>query len=104
MQAVCAIQGKQFIVETNQSLLVDHIPQEVGTNLTFDTVGCLIEKENVQVGSPYVSAKVEAVIENHVRGKKIRVFKRRRRKDSKKLIGHRSQYTQIRIKKISASS
>lgn len=101
MFAICKIQGKQYQVEVGRSILVDRITQEIGSKISYDTVLSLHDEEKVKWGSPYVaSTKVEVEIEAHVRGKKLRVFKRRKRKNSKNLKGYRHDFTQLKIKKI----
>ena len=98
MLAICAIQGKQYTVEKGQSILVDLMPQDVGSKVTIDTVLSVVDGKKSQFGTPYLpDVRVEAEVEDHVKGTKIIVFKRRRRKDSKKKQGHRHQYTQLKI-------
>jgi large subunit ribosomal protein L21 len=101
MFAVCEIQGKQYQLETGKSVLVDRLTQDVGNKIAYETVLSLHDGDTVTLGTPYVAkVKIEAEVEAHVRGKKLRVFKRRRRKDSKKLQGFRHDFTQIKITKI----
>lgn len=101
MFVVCEIQGKQYQLEVGKSILVDHLPQEVGTKVLYETVLSLHDGDKATWGTPYVThTKVEAEIQGHVRGKKLRVFKRRKRKNSKKLIGFRHDYTQLIVTKI----
>ena len=101
MFVVCEIQGKQYQLEVGKSVLVDRLAQEAGTKVTYETVLSLHDGDKATWGTPYVAhAKVEAEVQDHVRGKKLRVFKRRKRKNSKKLIGFRHDYTQLIITKI----
>jgi large subunit ribosomal protein L21 len=101
MFAVCEIQGKQYQIEAGQSVLVDRLSQDVGEKVAYETILSLHDGDAVTLGTPYVTkAKVEAQIEAHVRGKKLRIFKRLRRKNSKKLQGFRHDYTQLKVTKI----
>ncbi len=102
MQAICLIQGKQYTVSKGDQLLVDRLPQEVGDKVTFETVLSIVEKDSIKLGAPYVNkAKLEVEVEAHTKGKKIEVFKRLKRKDSKKKQGHRQHLTQLRVTGIS---
>lgn len=102
MFVVCEIQGKQYQVEPGKSILVDRIDQETGSPVAYESVLSVHDGDGVKLGTPFVpNMKVEALVEAHMRGKKIRVFKRRRRKNSKNLKGFRHDYTQIKITKIS---
>ncbi|MDR0412390.1 MAG: 50S ribosomal protein L21 [Dysgonamonadaceae bacterium] len=102
MYVIVDIQGQQFKVEKDQKLYVHHMDGEAGAQVEFDKV-LLIENEgNVTVGTPLVKgAKVVAEIINPlVKGEKVLIFHKRRRKGYRKLNGHRQQFSQIEIKDI----
>ncbi len=103
MYAIVEIMGQQFKVEAGQRLYVHHMkevkPEE---EVAFDRV-LLIEGDNaVSVGSPLVEgAKVTAqVVTPLVKGEKVLVFHKKRRKGNRKLKGHRQQFTELTIKEI----
>jgi large subunit ribosomal protein L21 len=98
MFAICSIQGKQYTLQKGESVLVDHINAKVGSDLTIDTVLSLVNGKAIQMGKPYLAdTQVQARVENHIKAKKIVVFHRRKRKDSRKKQGHRQVYTQLKI-------
>ena len=105
MYAIVEINGQQFKAEEGKKLFVNHMKEaEAGKTVEFDKV-LLVDKEgSVQVGAPTVSgAKVVCeVINPLVKGEKVIVFKMKRRKDSRKKKGHRSQFTEVVIKQVVA--
>ena len=102
MYAIIETGGKQYRVEQGSTLRVETLAAEVGGEVTLDKV-LMLGGENVAVGTPYVEqAKVTAKVLEHGRGEKIRVFKKRRRQDSRRMQGHRQNYTAIKITSISA--
>lgn len=101
MFAVVKIGGHQYKVKENDKIFVQKIEDEPGSKVKFETVLLLQDNEKTYVGNPYVpGAFVEATILDHVKGKKIIVFKKKRRKGYKVTKGHRQNYTQIEINKI----
>ncbi|MHA7877775.1 MAG: 50S ribosomal protein L21 [Bacteroidota bacterium] len=101
MYAIVEIAGKQFKVIQNQQLYTPHLNVEAGSSVTFDKVLLLEDGGNVVVGAPTVNdASVIGKVLDHVRGDKILVFKKKRRKGYKKHQGHRQDYTKIRIEHI----
>ena len=97
MYAIVDISGKQFKVQQDAKLYVPRQQAEVGDTLTFDRV-LLVSGDEVQVGTPTVSgASVSATVLDHVKGDKIVVFKKKRRKGYRVKNGHRQPYTQISI-------
>ncbi len=101
MYAVVDIQGQQFKVQKEQKLYVHRLPNNEGDQVEFDKVYLLEDGEKVVVGQPVVeNAKVKAKVLRHVKGDKVLVFKKKRRKGYKKLRGHRQQFTQILIEDI----
>jgi large subunit ribosomal protein L21 len=104
MYVIVDIQGQQFKVEKDQKLYVHRMEGETGAQVEFEKV-LLVENEgNVTVGTPLIEgAKVVAEILNPlVKGEKVLVFHKRRRKGYRKLNGHRQQFSQIVIKDIQA--
>ena len=103
MYAVLKTGGKQYRVQSGESVRVEILTAEVGASVSFNEVLMVGEGENVQVGTPFVAgAKVNATVVSHGRGDKERIFKMRRRKHFQKTQGHRQSYTEVRIDDIVA--
>lgn len=101
MEAVVNIAGFQFKVKENDKIYIPKLDVEVGKSVQLQNVLMLIDGEKVQIGKPYLDGKsVTAKILDHTKDDKILVFKKKRRKDYKKLRGHRQQLTKILIEKI----
>ena len=101
MYAVLEIAGKQFKVAQNQRLYTPLLNVESGSTITFDKVLLVEDDHDVVVGSPTITgAKVIGKVLDHVRGDKVIVFKKKRRKGYKKTQGHRQGYTQVFIENI----
>jgi len=102
MYAIVDISGKQFKVTQDQIIFAPKMEGEEGASLDFDKVLLIDNDGNVEVGAPTVSgAKVLAKILGHVKGDKVIVFKKKRRKGYKVKNGHRQQFTKIQIEGIS---
>ena len=102
MYAVIKSGGKQYKVAEGEFLRVEKLEGSVGDSVCFDEV-LLLGGDKIVVGAPVVSgATVAATIVGQVKDKKILVFKSKRRKDSRKLNGHRQPRTVLKINKISA--
>jgi large subunit ribosomal protein L21 len=102
MYAIVQAGGRQIRVSPGAVAEVDGTAGEPGAELTYDRV-LLVEKDGGEVvaGAPFVAnAKVLATVEGEARGPKIRVFKKKRRKGSRRTVGHRAVYTRVRIKDI----
>ena len=98
--AVVETGGKQYKVSEGEVIFVEKLGVEDGAEYTFDKV-LAIGAETFKVGAPYVEgASVKATVVKSGRGKKIYVFKYKSKKNEKKKIGHRQDYTQVRIDKI----
>ena len=90
--------GKQYRVEKDALVQVDRMAGNVGDNIVMDSVLLVSDNENIQVGQPVVEgAKVTASITRQGKDKKIIVYKYLRRKGSSRKIGHRRQYTELKI-------
>jgi large subunit ribosomal protein L21 len=101
MYALVEYKGKQYKAEKGALIQVDKIDAEDGQAIDIDTVVLLSDEETVSVGTPYVTgAVVKATVESSFRDKKIIVYKYKRKKDYHRTIGHRQQYTNIRVQDI----
>ena len=101
MYAIVEIAGQQFKVQKDQKLFVNRLHQEEGASVTFDTVMLKDVDGNVTVGTPKIAgASVEATVIKHIKGEKILVFHKKRRKGYQKMNGSRPYLTQIQIKDI----
>ena len=105
MYAIVEINGQQFKAEAGKKLFVHHIQNaENGATVEFDKV-LLVDKDgNITVGVPTVDgAKVVCqVVSNLVKGDKVLVFHKKRRKGHRKLNGHRQQFTELTITEVVA--
>jgi large subunit ribosomal protein L21 len=101
MYAIVDIAGQQFKVVKDQKVFVHRLDAEEGTDMEFAKVLLIDNEGNVQVGNPVVEgAKIAAKVLTHLRGDKVLVFKKKRRKGYQKLNGHRQNFTQIQIQDI----
>lgn len=101
MYALFEYKGKQYKAEKDALIQVDKIDAEEGAKITIDSVLLVSDGDSVKVGTPYVNgAKIEAEVENSFRDKKVLVYKYKSKKDYHRLIGHRQEYTNIRVKDI----
>jgi large subunit ribosomal protein L21 len=103
MYAVIKTGGKQYRVAEGDTLQVEKLAGEAGDEINFDQVLLVGGDKDTKVGTPTVKgAAVKAEIVAQTRGKKIIVFKMRRRKNYRRKAGHRQPYTQIKITGIKA--
>ncbi len=103
MYAVIQTGGKQYRVSKGDTLRVEKINSEEGTSIDIDKVLMVADGEDIKVGAPYVKGgKVTAKVQEHGRGKKVKIVKFRRRKHHLKRQGHRQWYTELEITGISA--
>ncbi len=101
MYAVIATGGKQYRVVEGDVIRIESLPTEVGSEIEFDKVLLVELSGEISVGSPYLEGgKVSAQVLSHGRGKKIRIIKMRRRKHYRRQMGHRQNYTEVRISTI----
>ena len=104
MYAIVEMAGQQFKVAQDQKVYVHRLQGEVGSKVTFDNVLLLDEKGNVTIGAPAIEgASVTAQILSHLKGDKVIVFKKKRRKGYIKKNGHRQYLSEIQIESIAAS-
>lgn len=98
MYAVIEYKGKQYKAEKDALLQVDKIDAAKGDKIDIETVLLVSDGDNVKVGTPYVQgAKVTVEVEDTFKDKKVLVFKYKSKKDYHRLIGHREQYTNVRV-------
>ena len=98
MYAIIKTGGKQCKVQAGEQLKVEGLAGEVGAAVSFGEVLLVGAGDSVKLDAPLVSgAKVNATIVSQGRADKVRIFKLRRRKNSKKTQGHRQAYTEGRI-------
>lgn len=101
MYAVIKTGGKQYRVAVGQTLKVESLPGEQGQSIDFKEVLLVASGDVITVGHPVVEgAVVKASVVEHGRGEKIRIVKFRRRKHSRKHMGHRQNYTAVKIESI----
>lgn len=102
MYAVIKTGGKQYRVKEGDVLKLEQLTAEVGSTFDFIEVLMITDGDNVICGTPMIAkAMVSAVILEHGRHKKIKIIKFRRRKHHMKKMGHRQNYTQVKITAIS---
>ena len=102
MYAVIKTGGKQHRVSPGEVLAVEKLAGSQGEQVVFDQVLMVVDEADVRIGAPIVEgAKVVGEILAQKKGKKINVFKMKRRKGYKKKTGHRQQLTSMKIKEIS---
>ncbi|MFV0198123.1 50S ribosomal protein L21 [Empedobacter falsenii] len=100
MYAIVEIAGLQYKVEKDQQLFVNRLGGEAGEEVKFDRV-LLTDNGAITVGAPVIDGvTVVAKIVEHVKGDKVIVFKKKRRKGYQKSNGHRQQFTKIEIASI----
>ena len=101
MYAVITSGSKQYRVVEGQTLKLTKIAAEVGSNIDFNQVLLFANGDDIQVGAPFIDGrKVVATVVSHGRGKKIEIIKFRRRKHHMKRMGHRQDYTEVKITQI----
>ncbi len=101
MYAIVDIAGKQFKVAKDQFIYAPKMEGEAGATVSFDKVLLVDNDGKVEVGAPAVSGvKVSGKILEHVKGNKVIIFKKKRRKGYAVKNGHRQQYTKIQIESI----
>ena len=101
MYATIEFKGKQYKAEKDVVLTVDKLDAEKSTKIDIDTVLLVSDGDKISVGTPYVKgAKVTVVVEDSFRDKKVLVLKYKSKKDYHRLIGHRQQYTKVRVESI----
>ncbi|MBZ9729616.1 50S ribosomal protein L21 [Salegentibacter sp. JZCK2] len=101
MYAIVEIAGQQFKVAKDQKVFVNRLSGEEGDSVSFDKVLLTGDGDNISLGAPAIDgALVGAKITRHLKGDKVIVFKKKRRKGYKKKNGHRQSLTEIVIESI----
>jgi large subunit ribosomal protein L21 len=104
MYAIVEIAGQQFKVAKDQKVYVHRLQNEEGSKVTFDNVLLLEDGSNITIGAPAIDgATVEAKVIKHLKGDKVIVFKKKRRKGYKVKNGHRQYLTELVIESIVSS-
>lgn len=103
MYVIVEIQGQQFKAEAGKKLYVHRIEAERGASVEFANVLLVDNNGDLKIGAPAVEgAKVICEVLSHLKGEKVIVFKKKRRKGYKKRNGHRQSFTQVLVKEIIA--
>ncbi len=101
MYAIVDIAGQQFKVEKDRKIFVHRLKAEEGASISFEKVLLMDNEGTVKIGTPYIDgASVKATVLSHLKGDKVIVFKKIRRKGFDKKNGHRQYLTQILIEEI----
>lgn len=98
MYAVIETGGKQYRVTPGETVEIETLPGEVGAEVEFSRVLAVVDGD--RVNSPAQGAKVKGTIAAHGRGGKTLVFKFKRKKQYKRTIGHRQNFTRVQITEI----
>lgn len=102
MYSIVDVAGEQTRVTQGQILRIPKLETEPGKSVTFEKVMLVVNKDEVVVGNPVVAnATVKATVIAHGKGKKVLIFKKKRRKTYQVLNGHRQEFTEVRIDAIS---
>ena len=102
MYAVIETGGKQYRVTPGESIEVETLAGDVGAEVEFDQVVAVMEGDAVKAGSAISAARVKGTITAQGRGQKTLVFKFKRKKQYKRTIGHRQNYTRVQVSEILA--
>ncbi|ODS83878.1 MAG: 50S ribosomal protein L21 [Cytophagaceae bacterium SCN 52-12] len=103
MYAIVEIAGQQFKVEKGREIFTHRLEGDADAALVFDKVLLVDSEGNVQIGAPTIAgASVKGTILEHLKGEKVIVFKKKRRKGYRKKNGHRQLLTKVRIDEILA--
>jgi large subunit ribosomal protein L21 len=101
MYAIVEIAGQQFKVQKDQKIFVHRLDAEEGKKVEFNDVLLIDDGKKVTLGAPAIEgAKVTAEVNEHVKGDKVIVFRKKRRKGYRKKNGHRQSFTALTIKTI----
>ena len=101
MYAVIQASGKQYRVAPGDKVRIDTIPVEVGAEIELNGVVAVAQDDGKMVtGSDLSNAKVVATVSGHGRGEKVLVFKFKRKKQYRKTIGHRQNYTELTVSQV----
>jgi large subunit ribosomal protein L21 len=102
MYAVIETGGKQYRVAPGDSVEVETLAGDVGSEVEFDRVLAVVDGDEVKAGAATGAARVKGTITAHGRGDKTIVFKFKRKKQYKRTIGHRQNFTRVQVNEITA--
>lgn len=103
MYAIIQTGGKQYQVSEGDIIFIEKLDAEENEEITFEKIVAISKDDDFIVGNPYVEkATVKATVIKNGKGKKITVFTYKPKKDSKRKMGHRQPYTQIKIESVQA--
>ena len=101
MYAIVEIAGQQFKIEKDQQIFVHRLDAKEGSKVAFDKVLLINNDGKINIGAPVITgAKVTAKVLEHLKGDKVIVFKKKRRKGYKVKNGHRQKLTEVLIQEI----
>jgi len=101
LYVIIEINGKQYKASKGGLLLVDRLSKNPGERVNFSRVLLAGDQKQTLIGRPHLeNAEVTGQVMRQQKGKKVLVFKKKRRKDYKKSIGHRQRYTLVKIEEI----
>ncbi|MEY3247953.1 MAG: ribosomal protein [Bacteroidota bacterium] len=101
MIAIVNIQGQQFKISPQQKVYVHRLQANEGDVLELDSVMLVEDNNQVRIGQPYLAdTKVKVKVLNHLKGDKVLVFKKKRRKGYQKMNGHRQSFSKILVESI----
>jgi large subunit ribosomal protein L21 len=102
MYAVIETGGKQYRVTPGEQLEIETLAGEVGADIEFERVLAVVDGDSVTAGPGLETARVRATITAHGRGDKVIVFKFKRKKQYRRTIGHRQNFTRVKVNEITA--
>jgi large subunit ribosomal protein L21 len=102
MYAVIETGGKQYRVAAGESIEVETLVGDVGSEVEFGRVLAVVDGESVRTGADAGNVRVKGTIISHGRGEKMLVFKFKRKKQYKRTIGHRQNFTRVTVSDIVA--
>ena len=101
MYAIVEIAGHQYKVQKDEKILASKLDGQIGDEVKFDRVLLIADDENIKIGQPTIEgASIKATILGNKRGKKVMVFKKKRRKGYRVKNGHRQDYTELEVTEI----
>jgi large subunit ribosomal protein L21 len=105
MYAIVEISGKQYKVKKDMVLNVDKIKGHNSKDYAVENVLMCVDKDKVMVGKPHLTnVKIKAKVLGDVKGRKVRGIKFKKRKNYTRTLGHRQEYTQLKIESVSAGA
>ena len=100
MFAIVEIAGQQFKVESGQEIFVHRLDADEGASVSFDKILMTSDGNNANIGTPTVAGSVKATVLSHLKGDKVIIFKKKRRKGYKVKNGHRQSFSKFKIDSI----